>query len=36
LNKRSENRLFLMDQFKAVHDDSILPTDEDFASVEEP
>jgi arylsulfatase B len=40
LAKQSEKPLFLVDQFKVVikgmHGEPILPTDEDFAGVEEP
>jgi hypothetical protein len=40
LAKESEKPLFLVDQFKVItkgmHGEPILPTDEDFAGVEEP
>jgi hypothetical protein len=40
LAKQSEKPLFLVDQFKVIikgmHGEPILPTDEDFAGVEEP
>ena len=40
LAKQSEKPLFLVDQFKVVikgmHGEPILPTDEDFAGIEEP